>query len=162
VYVSSERHIALVGTALATRAAQTDPDRPFEALTTYTKLAAQLDPDHVIWPGSRFYGLGQVLGDVSRSEHAQGRPLLSCLVVQAQSGKPGPGFYQMARQLGVQIPQGSETQQWSREVVRVVTYWQDRSPAEEGNGAAVDELRALISQTQEILARAARLAQTLG
>lgn len=44
--------------------------------------------------------LSRLLGDISRHEHAQQRPLLSVLVFQRVSGLPGVGFFRLARELG--------------------------------------------------------------
>lgn len=45
--------------------------------------------------------LGKVLGEISRGEHAAGRPLLSAVVVLGSSRMPGRGFFDLARELGV-------------------------------------------------------------
>lgn len=42
---------------------------------------------------------GILLGEISEDEHRAGRPLLSCLVRRGKDGKPGNGFYVLARQL---------------------------------------------------------------
>ena len=45
--------------------------------------------------------LAQILGNISNHEHAQGRPMLSAVVVLAETGYPGDGFYTLARELGL-------------------------------------------------------------
>jgi hypothetical protein len=42
-----------------------------------------------------------LLGDISRAEHEQGRPLLSAVVVaKGENQQPGRGFFIMAREVG--------------------------------------------------------------
>lgn len=41
-----------------------------------------------------------LLEEISHTENAEGRPLLSALVVRADDGLPGGGFYPMARAAG--------------------------------------------------------------
>ena len=41
-----------------------------------------------------------MLGHVSTYEKSRGRPLLSAIVVRAGAHDPGPGFFNLARQLG--------------------------------------------------------------
>ncbi len=45
--------------------------------------------------------MAQILGDISTHEHEQGRPMLSAVVVLAEIGYPGDGFYALARELGL-------------------------------------------------------------
>lgn len=45
--------------------------------------------------------LGHLLDEIGRHEHQQGRPLLAALVVRKREGTPGPGFYDLARELGL-------------------------------------------------------------
>lgn len=45
--------------------------------------------------------MAQILGDISTHEHEQGRPMLSAVVVLAEIGYPGDGFYTLARELGL-------------------------------------------------------------
>lgn len=44
--------------------------------------------------------IGRILGDISRYEHEQGRPLLSSLVISKGDSYQGDGFYKMAEELG--------------------------------------------------------------
>ena len=43
--------------------------------------------------------LAAMLDEVSRTEHARGRPMLSAVVVHADDLKPGQGFFALARDL---------------------------------------------------------------
>jgi hypothetical protein len=44
--------------------------------------------------------VGKRLDDINRSEHEQGRPLLSVIVVHKRTTMPGEGFFMCARDLG--------------------------------------------------------------
>jgi hypothetical protein len=44
--------------------------------------------------------VGKRLDDINRSEHEQGRPLLSVIVVRKRTTMPGEGFFMCARDLG--------------------------------------------------------------
>ena len=67
--------------------------------TTYSEIAplAGLNMDN---PADR-NRIAQILGDISTYEHEHGRPMLSALVVLAQEGRPGDGFFKLARSLGL-------------------------------------------------------------
>ena len=43
--------------------------------------------------------IAEILDEISTFEHTQGRPLLSVVVVQAETGRPGKGFYKLATRL---------------------------------------------------------------
>jgi hypothetical protein len=43
--------------------------------------------------------IANILDEISTFEHEQGRPLLSVVVVQAETGRPGKGFYKLAARL---------------------------------------------------------------
>jgi hypothetical protein len=45
--------------------------------------------------------VGKLLDDINRSEHEQGRPLLSVIVVHLGKTMPGEGFFMCARDLGL-------------------------------------------------------------
>ncbi len=46
------------------------------------------------------YQIGPLLDEVSRYEHAQGRPLLSVVVVREGTARPGKGIFELAQELG--------------------------------------------------------------
>lgn len=50
-------------------------------------------------PSDRAY-IGEILGTISKYEHANGRPLLSALVLRAGDNFEGNGFYKLAEELG--------------------------------------------------------------
>jgi len=43
--------------------------------------------------------IGHLVGEISEDEHAHGRPMLSAIVVSVK-GRPGPGFFALAIELG--------------------------------------------------------------
>jgi hypothetical protein len=43
---------------------------------------------------------GQLLGEISYHTHSDGKPMLSALVVDQTTKRPGPGFYECAIHLG--------------------------------------------------------------
>jgi len=45
--------------------------------------------------------MGRILGEISRFEHLNGRPLLSCLVVTKGDLYQGDGFYKLCEELGM-------------------------------------------------------------
>ena len=48
--------------------------------------------------------LANILDEINKEEHGLGRPLLSVVVVQKESGRPGKGFFDLARELSKQKP----------------------------------------------------------
>lgn len=44
--------------------------------------------------------IGHLVGEISEDEHNNGRPMLSAIVVSVR-GKPGSGFFELAKLLGV-------------------------------------------------------------
>jgi len=69
--------------------------------------------------------IGRILGAISTREHEAGRPLLSAIVVRQVDGRPGQGFFVLARQLGLLQPGQGEDDFWQAEVRRVHEYWRD-------------------------------------
>ena len=66
--------------------------------------------------------IGRILGAISTHEREAGRPLLSAIVVHQVDGRPGQGFFALARQLGLLQPGQSEDTFWQGEVRRVHEY----------------------------------------
>lgn len=73
---------------------------------------------------SKFY---RILDSISRREHGQGRPLLTALVVRRGYSISGPGFFDLARQLGkleyFDVDAPARVTFWVDEVRRVWDYW---------------------------------------
>jgi len=45
--------------------------------------------------------IGNMLGEISRTEFSAGRPLLSAIVVNSGTGSPSKGFFTLAKELGI-------------------------------------------------------------
>ena len=45
--------------------------------------------------------IGHLLGEISRYEHAEGRPMLSSIVWCKDMSSPGPGLYKLGMELGI-------------------------------------------------------------
>lgn len=80
------------------------------------------------WPEGAFthHGsqVGALLGHVSVAEWLEGRPLLSAIVVQAEGGQPGTGFFDLARELGELTISGedAELRYWLAEYDRCMKH----------------------------------------
>jgi hypothetical protein len=67
--------------------------------------------------------IGHLLGEISEDESLAGRPMLSAVVVGV-SGKPGPGFFSLARQLAKFTGTESEDDgYWNGELQSVYKAW---------------------------------------
>ncbi len=68
--------------------------------------------------------LGRLCGEISEDEHLAGRPLLSAVIIN-QDNRPGSGFYDLARGLGLLRgrSQEAEDEYWVAELRRVHTFW---------------------------------------
>lgn len=88
-------------------------------LVTYREIAPLLGID----VGNEYWGVrvGNVLDEVNRNEFAENRPLLSAIVVLADTRQPGAGYYGCAREL--RRYRGSDFEEWVMEVGRVHDYW---------------------------------------
>ncbi|CAA9430871.1 MAG: hypothetical protein AVDCRST_MAG64-3468 [uncultured Phycisphaerae bacterium] len=68
-----------------------------------------------------------ILGQISVSEHEQGRPLLSVLVVQKSGDmQPGEGFFELAQSLGRNT--SDVLKAWIEEVPKVYQHWNKAVP----------------------------------
>jgi hypothetical protein len=86
-----------------------------------------------------FRGLGEALSAISRYEHDHGRPLISALVVREDTGRPGPGFFDLARQLGRNVG-ANEPAFFELERSAVLDFWRDRDDPTRALDAAMDVL----------------------
>jgi len=66
--------------------------------------------------------MGELVGLVSENEVNQGRPMMSSIVVSV-SGKPGEGYYTLARELGLLHEGEDEEVFWRRECEKVYEAW---------------------------------------
>ena len=67
------------------------------------------------------YALGAILGEISRSEDAAGRGMLSVIVVHKSDKQPGAGFFDLAHELGYDT--SDRLKFWSDESNKVYAYW---------------------------------------
>jgi hypothetical protein len=69
---------------------------------------------------------GHLLGEIAEDEFHQGRPLLAALAVSSVSGRPGPGFFALARDLGKLQETSEEAERgfWEKEIAAVYAAWQ--------------------------------------
>jgi hypothetical protein len=66
---------------------------------------------------------GRLLGEVSKSEVAAGRPMLSAIVVHKGGDEiPGDGFFKLAREMG-RFSGGDRTIYFAMEFKEVCEYW---------------------------------------
>lgn len=94
----------------------------FRGLTTYQALAQLIGLPR---SGSHMAReIGQILGEISEDEVANGRPMLSALAVGV-SGVPGEGFYGLARDWGRLSEDSREADLafWERERSAVYAAW---------------------------------------
>ena len=78
---------------------------------TYTDLCIEIEAIHFEPHDSR---LPHFLGEISREEDAEGRGMLTAVVVHKHDGAPGKGFYELARNLGRSVL--NEEQTWIDEL----------------------------------------------
>jgi hypothetical protein len=71
--------------------------------------------------------IARTLDDISCSENAQGRPLISAVVVLPEIGYPGKGFFLLARELGLNT-YCDDRSFFPHELKRVHEYWKENLP----------------------------------
>jgi len=69
--------------------------------------------------------VGRLVGEISEDEVTLGRPMLSALVVEKDTGQPGEGFFKLARDLGVFNGNGKNEKRkfLSREKAKLYSVW---------------------------------------
>ena len=88
-------------------------------IITYSDLAEQITCIDLQPHDKR---MGILLGEISRAEHAEGRGMLSVLVVHKRGDlKPNKGFFELAKDLGEDV--SDEPAFWLSEWNKVQTYW---------------------------------------
>jgi hypothetical protein len=128
------------------------------AVPLAAELGKRVDPNG-LWhyPMTRppFRGLNEALGHVSKYEAAHGRPLLSALVVNDNTRKPGDGFVKMAAtDLGREVTDSDEF--WRGELARVGVFWTSDDQVlriDTAIGEVLTELSAIKRQLRQINAR---------
>lgn len=92
----------------------------YRGVTTYQDLAVIMG---LALSGSHMgKETGQVLGEIAEDEHLADRPMLSAVAVGV-SGKPGPGFYSLAHQLGCIKSAAEDLPFWRQQLDLVHETW---------------------------------------
>jgi hypothetical protein len=76
-------------------------------------------------PGDR-NRIGQLLGEIARFEHAEGRPMLSSVVWYKDMSSPGPGLYRLGVELGIVRGAEDELAFAIRQLNDTHAYWKSR------------------------------------
>jgi hypothetical protein len=66
--------------------------------------------------------IGQLLGEISEDEVEKGRPMLSAVAVGVD-GKPGPGFFNLAKQIGKLLDDKDQNTFWRTECQELYKIW---------------------------------------
>jgi hypothetical protein len=139
-----------IRSVLIEHAHHADAADPMKACLTYGQLGNELGSQHGSYPmvTPPFRGLPDALGHVSMYEVERGRPMLTALVVQQDSGHPGSGFAQLGRHLRFAVGNTSadEVAFWRQELDEVVRMWSTGDPTAFLDGAIgviLDELRTI-------------------
>jgi hypothetical protein len=90
-----------------------------QKVTTYLEIAGRFG-----WQADipQYQKLGGILSEISCSENAKGRPLLSAVAVLPEIGYPSKGFFLLARELGVSTC-CDERSFFYHELKRVHAFW---------------------------------------
>ena len=70
--------------------------------------------------------IGRILGDISSYEQENGRPLISAIMIHKHDGRPGIGFFHLAKELGLLKTGDDEDRFWNEEVKKVFAYWKNK------------------------------------
>jgi hypothetical protein len=90
---------------------------------TYAQAASNVGLD--IRRGADHNALQQMLRGISEAEHKDSRPLLSAVCVMAGVKRPGQGFFDLARLLGLLQPTEDQRGFYDAELARVHAHWRD-------------------------------------
>jgi hypothetical protein len=88
------------------------------ATITYGDLASKIT---CISVGPHDFAIRHLLGEISTEEDATGRGMLSALVVMKEDGRPGTGFFTLAKELGRNTKNPEEF--WVKECSLVFKGW---------------------------------------
>ena len=98
----------------------------YRGVTTYQDIALIMKlPQSGAYMGGE---VGRILGEISEDEFRAGRPMLSAVAVNVK-GKPGPGFFTLARDLGRSYREGEEQAFWETERDATYAVWRRPLPA---------------------------------
>lgn len=99
----------------------------YGGLTTYQDIAVIMGlPQKGSFMGSE---TGKILGEIAEDESVAGRPMLSAVVVGV-NGKPGPGFFTLAKELGRLSAGQDEAAFWQAERQAAYKAWRRPLPKE--------------------------------
>ena len=109
-------------------------------LVHYAELAKMLGIDM----DNPYFGaqVGKVLGQISEDEVADGRPMLSAIVVSKDTMLPGYGFFTLGQQLRQTEPDEDDLAFAIRQIRRVHDYWAAEAANGETLTAVLDRARA--------------------
>jgi hypothetical protein len=97
----------------------------YRGVTTYQDIALLMGlPITGAYMGSE---TGQILGEIVEDEVKAGRPMLSAVAVGV-SGKPGPGFYTLAHQIGLLDSPSENLAFWREERDKAYAAWRRPLP----------------------------------
>ena len=89
------------------------------SMITYTELVQNIT---TISLEPESYALAKMLGEISRTEDANGRGMLTVIVVHKIGDmQPGPGFFKLVKELGRNTDDTIHF--WVDELKQVFTYW---------------------------------------
>jgi hypothetical protein len=89
-----------------------------QQLITYGSLTRKIEAIHF---RPHDFNLFHLLAQISTAEHMSGRGMLTAVVVTAEEGVPGEGFYELAKDLGLSVDEPLAT--WSAELQKVYNTW---------------------------------------
>jgi hypothetical protein len=93
-----------------------------QSYTTYSEIAPLAGLDMSI-PEHR-EEIGELLIEIVHHEHRLGKPMLSVVVVHQHDNMPGPGFFRLAKELGLQKDEDNLTF-FAHELIRVHNAWRE-------------------------------------
>ena len=85
---------------------------------TYSELVVQLTSVTLEYFKDPLFHL---LGEISEEESAAGRGMLSAMVVTAEDGRPGSGFFALGEDLGFDTSDPEKS--WCSQMTEVYEYW---------------------------------------
>jgi len=90
----------------------------------YSDLAARINPISFLPTDQRLFFL---LREISAEEHRAGRGMLTAVVVHKMGDyKPGPGFFDLARDLGLNAADTDGL--WIEQLTKSHNYWSSQRP----------------------------------
>jgi len=97
----------------------------YQGVTTYQDIAVIMGlPLKGSYMGRE---VGHILGEISEDEVKAGRPMLSAIAVSVD-GKPGQGFFSLARDLGRLAESEDKAAYWEKEKLLAYEVWKRPLP----------------------------------